>query len=96
MSNLIVREASQEFLHAEAQDRVGICDHIVGLHLSSRGGLGEEFRPIWWHLMLSNRHSIILHTDLSVNCYSFTSSKKYTEAVASMVATPMDTVKACT
>ena len=47
---LIPEAYSQEFLHTEAQDSVGICDHIVGLRLPSRGVWGHaphrNFRPL--------------------------------------------------
>ena len=72
----------------------------MGLRLPFRGVWGHAstgiFDSIWWHLRLSNRHSITLQTELSVNfCSGFILQIRiyiYTEVVASMVATPMDTV----
>ena len=74
----------------------GICDHIVG----SGGMLPQEifafildlFDSIWWHLRLSNSHSLYYTTDTiisnSYNVFSFYNSKA-SASVTSMVATPM-------
>ena len=52
-----MQRSSQEFLHTQAGDRVGICDHIVQEvhHLGGSGGMPPRkflyFRPLSFNLV---------------------------------------------